>query len=494
MNSLRRTNLANALFYIPRPAVILLPVLLRGLTVILVSGVRAWIASAWVDLLFLCGILLYVLIRWNALRYGLDEELLCIQSGVLRRELRLIPAGRITVVSAVKYLPLRPFGVFLIQADTPAGGVEWADFRLYLSSRDAARLFQSQAEQAPDLPVEHLYRPGNSSVLLLSLFTSNSLGGLLLVAAFVNNLGDIAGRELSRRVFHTLDNIGRLLTFGIPPAAAMLGYLILFGWGVAFLAEFFRNKNFTAIRTGGVLTINRGLFTLRSHAVAVGQINYLDLRETLFSRLLGLGSVYLHVTGILSDRQDIMPIIPVVTRRRLSDILGELLPEFSPAPNQLTHNRGAVIRFLGDALLALAGVGLAVLLLVRRFPQWRRFTLFTGLMALLPCCWFLMVRLMDYRSAGAARVGDTYTLRYSQGFYLHTVMLPRERIVSVSTRQSLLQLLDDRCDVFVTTYSQGKSRHRLRNLDRQEASRMFGFGPLPPRRGLARLLTGLRRK
>ena len=315
-----------------------------------------------------------------------------------------------------------------------------------------------------------------------------------LVAAFVNNLGDIAGRELSRRVFHTLDNIGRLLTFGIPPAAAMLGYLILFGWGVAFLAEFFRNKNFTAIRTGGVLTINRGLFTLRSHAVAVGQINYLDLRETLFSRLLGLGSVYLHVTGILSDRQDIMPIIPVVTRRRLSDILGELLPEFSPAPNQLTHNRGAVIRFLGDALLALAGVGLAVLLLVRRFPQWRRFTLFTGLMALLPCCWFLMVRLMDYRSAGAARVGDTYTLRYSQGFYLHTVMLPRERIVSVSTRQSLLQLLDDRCDVFVTTYSQGKSRHRLRNLDRQEASRMFGFGPLPPRRGLARLLTGLRRK
>ena len=46
MNSLRRTNLANALFYIPRPAVILLPVLLRGLTVILVSGVRAWIASA----------------------------------------------------------------------------------------------------------------------------------------------------------------------------------------------------------------------------------------------------------------------------------------------------------------------------------------------------------------------------------------------------------------------------------------------------------------
>lgn len=189
MNSLRRTNLANALFYIPRPAVILLPVLLRGLTVILVSGVRAWIASAWVDLLFLCGILLYVLIRWNALRYGLDEELLCIQSGVLRRELRLIPAGRITVVSAVKYLPLRPFGVFLIQADTPAGGVEWADFRLYLSSRDAARLFQSQAEQAPDLPVEHLYRPGNSSVLLLSLFTSNSLGGLLLVGRLCEQPG-----------------------------------------------------------------------------------------------------------------------------------------------------------------------------------------------------------------------------------------------------------------------------------------------------------------
>ena len=106
-----------------------------------------------------------------------------------------------------------------------------------------------------------------------------------------------------------------------------------------------------------------------------------------------------------------------------------------------------------------------------------------------------------YRADGAAALllvpdgaADGLPLRRRRpgGGYLYAAVLPGvlspygdappERIVSVSTRQSLLQLLDDRCDVFVTTYSQGKSRHRLRNLDRQEASRMFGFGPLPPRR------------
>ena len=50
MTRLRHTNLVNALFYLPRPAVVLVPLLLKGLTLIVTLGVTAWLRSTWVDL------------------------------------------------------------------------------------------------------------------------------------------------------------------------------------------------------------------------------------------------------------------------------------------------------------------------------------------------------------------------------------------------------------------------------------------------------------
>ena len=41
MTRLRHTNLVNALFYLPRPAVVLVPLLLKGLTLIVTLGVTA---------------------------------------------------------------------------------------------------------------------------------------------------------------------------------------------------------------------------------------------------------------------------------------------------------------------------------------------------------------------------------------------------------------------------------------------------------------------
>lgn len=72
MTRLRHTNLVNALFYLPRPAVVLVPLLLKGLTLIVTLGVTAWLRSTWVDLCVLAAVIGYTLLRWSALRYALD--------------------------------------------------------------------------------------------------------------------------------------------------------------------------------------------------------------------------------------------------------------------------------------------------------------------------------------------------------------------------------------------------------------------------------------
>lgn len=134
MTRLRHTNLVNALFYLPRPAVVLVPLLLKGLTLIVTLGVTAWLRSTWVDLCVLAAVIGYTLLRWSALRYALDGEVLRIREGIWFRKTTAIPAERISVVASVRPLLLRPFGVCLIEADTPAGSRGRADFRLYLSA------------------------------------------------------------------------------------------------------------------------------------------------------------------------------------------------------------------------------------------------------------------------------------------------------------------------------------------------------------------------
>ena len=79
MTRLRHTNLVNALFYLPRPAVVLVPLLLKGLTLIVTLGVTAWLRSTWVDLCVLAAVIGYTLLRWSALRYALDGEVLRIR-------------------------------------------------------------------------------------------------------------------------------------------------------------------------------------------------------------------------------------------------------------------------------------------------------------------------------------------------------------------------------------------------------------------------------
>ena len=80
MTRLRHTNLVNALFYLPRPAVVLVPLLLKGLTLIVTLGVTAWLRSTWVDLCVLAAVIGYTLLRWSALRYALDGEVLVLEN------------------------------------------------------------------------------------------------------------------------------------------------------------------------------------------------------------------------------------------------------------------------------------------------------------------------------------------------------------------------------------------------------------------------------
>lgn len=469
----RRAHPANILIFVPKLPVLLALPLLRAALALWRGGFAAWLAGAWMDLVFLGVVLLPAVLRWRSIRYRYDEEGIVYSAGVLHRRRVVISAGRLSNVAILSPWWLRPLGVVQLRADTRAGRIEQADFTLYLPGRQAEEIFRRRAMRYDEGPL-YTYAPGHLSVALLSVISSNSLAGLLLLVTLVSNLGELVGEEISQRVVGTLNHLGRALAFGIPPAAAALGYLLLFGWLVAFSAELTRNLRFRAQRLGGVLSLGSGLLTHRSDSVEVESIDFIDIRETVFSRLLGMGAVYVHAPGLSGRRGgEVAAVIPVMRNAATRRHHAALLPELVPTPRQLCPNPGALRHFLRDPALCMGAALFGTLLLLRRFSGWGETALFLGGMCMAPILWFLAVRLLDFRSAGLSREGAHYTLRYSSGFYLHTVVLPAGRIAGVRFRQGPWQRRSGRCDVYLSTFSQGRRVHHLRSLPLQEVEKLF---------------------
>ena len=54
-----------------------------------------------------------------------------------------------------------------------------------------------------------------------------------------------------------------------------------------------------------------------------------------------------------------------------------------------------------------------------------------------------------------------------------TVVIPGASVVGVTFRQSLFQAFRGNCDLLLDTHSQGRRRHRVRNLRLEEAKALF---------------------
>jgi len=94
-------------------------------------------------------------------------------------------------------------------------------------------------------------------------------------------------------------------------------------------------------------------------------------------------------------------------------------------------------------------------------------------MSMLPSLIFLLVRFFDFRTGGLSFDGENYTMRYSKGISLHTVVVPADRIVLIELRQSIWQRFGDNCDLYISTMAEERSVHLCRNLRAKELRGLF---------------------
>lgn len=453
---------------------IIIPVL-RGFIVALQGDLANWVQGAWIDILVFLVMILLAVWRWWVVVYSYDDAEFVLDSGWLVRNQIRLPWQNITTISVIESFYLRPFRAVRLRADTIGGSAGKPDFTLLVQKAEAQQVLQ-RLRHTDSGERSWEYVPKNSSILALAVLTSNSFAGILFIAAFISQSGRLLGNEFnefSYMIIGTFEEAVRMLAFGVPPAAAAIAYMLLAGWFIGFLLTLFRYKNFAVCLNHNTLDIGGGIFTNRDYCIRSTDVNFIDIRQSIVTKLLNLYSLYISVVGYAKQRDDISCVIPTENHRAFTLTRERLFPALSPTDRQIRPRYTAILRFIGVGLSWCIGIPLGMVVLIWLFPSWKSFILFVGLMSMVPALFFLVVRIVDFATGGIAKTGSNYTLRYSKGFYLHTVVIPLDKVVGIELRQSPIQQFTPNCDLIISTRAEKRYTHLCRNLDKAALQALF---------------------
>lgn len=415
--------------------------------------------------LSVAGLLILLILRWWRRFYALSPRRLRLQRGILLRHTTCIPLSRITTLTIERPLWLRIMGAAKVSVDTDAGTRWWADARLTVPNRHA-RLFLPESERG------RVWRAAPWRLWLMAILSSDSFGGVLLLAAVFRQSSILLGEGIQEAVLNNLETAADMLAL-IPRTAALLILILVSGWLVGAIRHLLRHMPFTVYRGDATLTVYAGWLTRRIHCCALDAINYADRRQTLTACLLRKHMVYISCTGYGKDRNTLAVILPPCNGTYADRELAAMLPTLTAVAPTLRPCRGALWRYIRIPLFLLPVLPLCGQYVGILFPFWRELSHYLALIGTLPCLWLLAVRIIDRYRAGIGYADGKYTLCYARHLTLHQVTIPRHKIAAIQIRRTPWQRWKGTCDVTLYSYHEARHPHRVRHLSIQAVEKLF---------------------
>lgn len=437
-------------------------------------GFYAWLKGAWFDLLIIFMIVALGFFAWFKYLYSTTDEGIYIRKGVIIVKNRFIPYKNLSVLSIEKPFFLMPFGAVRVNADTDGGLPTIPDFKITIKKKELDELIEKATTPFINQgEIKRVYLPKNFYIAILSFIVSNTLTGVIFTSTFVSGIGRVLGKEIENQMKGQLTAIVEKLAFGIPPVAATIGFVLLGGWGVSFILNVIRHLRFSVTRQSKNLHIKMGIITQREHFLTVNRINLVELRQTFLTKIFGFYSAFVHCNGYGKKKDELSILMPAGERHDLQQNIKILLPEIPICKPTIKPKKKYLSRFLIPPINCILGVLVLWIGLAIVFPQFHDIIFFIGIMAEILCVWYLFVKVLSYFHTGIGYSDDVYTFCYTYGYKIKTVAVPKQRIVHLTIRQSMFQLMSGSCDLVVLTFSEGKKRHVIPSIKLEEAKKIM---------------------
>ena len=322
-----------------------------GLVLLVGAGTAGFGWQGWLTLLVI-PYAIVAIVRFLTFRYRFDPAELVITSGLIFRNERHVPYGRIQNIDAVQNVLHRLLRVVEVRVETGGGDEPEARMRvlpLPALEEMRERVFAGrQASAAPGAAEET--QPARRALLALRLRELLLAGfvdsrGLVIVGAAFGLLWEVglfdptiefvfgenvSGRGVIRQAVRALfgggvPSIGRMAILALAFAAFVLAIRVLsMCWSVI------RLWGFRIDRTRDDLSAEFGLFTRVMATIPLRRIQTVTVRESPLHRLFSTASIRVDSAGSDAAERGAAKresLAPIVNRADLPRLLAEVLPD-----------------------------------------------------------------------------------------------------------------------------------------------------------------------
>ena len=457
---------------------LLLP-LARGLyaTQLDVNKMYEWLKGSWFDILVVIFILATGYVRWYFSNFSIDKSGISSYSGVIVRATTYIPYKNISSVTAEYKFYLRPFRAVSVSINTNAGFFGSVDMSVLMSYDDWREAQKKLNFPASSENVKYIYKPRWFETVFFSLVFSNTISGVIYVVTFLLQTNNMVIKIIEKYFTDTVNQVTAKYAKGIPPLIVGIVILIVAGWLLSFIINVLRYSGFIIRKDNNNLHIRTGVLTRRKHNIRLEKVNYVDLSQSLLTKLCSVVSLNVSCSGYGADKNEIPVFVPVMTRSQVQNTLKILLPDFSAFRSTDCESRPKPTTFFRYIWF---GLVLSLIFPVAYFvisgllkAEIKSFGLFLMIMAGIPCVMFLVAKITDFFTAGFTVSGNGLYLRYGSGFQFHNILASKEKLVRVRITQNPFQKISRTCDVTFNLCSESESGHKIRSLRYDDVIRIF---------------------
>lgn len=413
-------------------------------------------------------VLFFAFANYGGLKYQYTENRIFIRSGVLIKRRFYIDYDKVHVFTVKKRWLASLFGAVNIGFDTSAGGGKRPDVSFWVSSKKLGRFFSSFCEKTKE---SFTYHAGNLRMALMAASWSNPGTGLLIIAPFVSHIGNILGSEFQKMFYQTFNVQLQLIALGLPPAAATVANILIFGWAAAMIIQFFRYARFSSYRRDDYLVTVRGLFDKYITITRVSDIAALSINQSLTMALFELYSTAIFSVGFGKEKGDKSLIVIAEKKRKMYRSLKKLVSIPINEQSKICPSKYAIKSYLIVPVCVTAAV-IALLSLMNFFEVISELFKTVLLFALIPLTWWMLFRVLAHKKAMLAVNDKAVVACGYKGLTSKKYIIPYKKIQYISIKQNIFQRRAKTCDVRIYLYFEKKVCHTVKHLPLDKATEL----------------------
>lgn len=433
-----------------------------------------WVKGAWFDILVVGIIILFGYVRWYFARIDITDSALIHSSGVIFSVCTTIPFVSVSSATAVRPFWLRPFRAVNVRCDTRAGFFNSADMKFMVTEKVYGELVRKLPEIRGEEKIESIPKPTALSVILFSFFFSSGLSGVVYIAAFFFQGGNIAQNIITAslsRISEESEKISRRLLLRIPDAAVLIGMIFIATWLLSFFINILTYARFHVECDKKWFYTSYGAVNRKEHLIKASHINYTDLRQNLIMKFFEAVAVHISCAGYGTGKRSLPVLLPVRKEKNIGKdleaigILSGVRTDFRPKKTGLWH-------YVWLPVILSSAVFPAHFVVARFFPLFSELTFFAAIMTEIPSAWFVIVKSAAFFTSGISVYDDKIMVRCCKWTGFHTVIANRKKLVKAELEQTVFQKIGGRCSISLWFEGEGQVKFKVKSLDFSDAVRI----------------------